>query len=51
VPAELRALARAASRFVSDALLRCAWDTVATFAQNDKRLRGRTGAIAVLRHP
>jgi len=48
LPAELRAIARAAPRVVYDALLRCSWETVRTFAKNDRRLRGLAGAIAVL---
>jgi hypothetical protein len=31
-----------------DLLLRCAWDTLRTFSQNDRQLRGVPGAIAVL---
>ncbi len=48
LPAQLRALARAYPRIVYDLILRCAWDTVRTFSQNDRRLRGVPGAIAVL---
>ncbi len=48
LPAELRALARAAPRVVYDLLLGCSWETVRTFAHNDRRLRGLPGAIAVL---
>lgn len=29
-------------------MLQCSWETVRTFAQNDKALQGRAGAIAVL---
>jgi len=48
LPAELRPLAFAHQSLVYDLLLRCAWDTVRTFSQNDRRLRGIPGAIAVL---
>ncbi len=48
LPAELRALAWAHQRVLYDLLLRCAWETVCTFSQNDRALRGIPGAIAVL---
>ena len=48
LPAELRPLAWAHQGVVYDLLLRCAWDTVRTFSQNDKQLQGTPGAIAVL---
>lgn len=48
LPAEFRGLAGAHPRVVYDLLLRCAWETVRTFSQNDKQLRGTPGAIAVL---
>ena len=48
VPAEFRPLAFAHQREVYDLLMRCAWETVRTFSQNDKRLQGTPGAIAVL---
>jgi len=48
LPAELRPIARAHPRTVYDLILRCAWDTVRTFSQNDPKLRGTPGAIAVL---
>ena len=48
LPAELRALARAHQKTVYELLLRCSWETVRTFSQNDKRLQGTPGAIAVL---
>lgn len=48
LPAELRPLARAHPRSVYDLILRCAWDTVRTFAHNDPKLRGTPGAIGVL---
>jgi hypothetical protein len=48
LPAQLRALAVDHQRVVYDALLRASWDTLRTFSQNDKQLRGTPGAIAVL---
>lgn len=48
LPAEFRGLAGAHQRVVYDLLLRCAWETVRTFSQNDRQLRGTPGAIAVL---
>lgn len=48
VPRELRSLAFAHQRVFYDALMSCAWQTINQFSENDKELRGRTGAIAVL---
>lgn len=48
VPSEFRALAFAHQHEVYELLMRCAWETVKTFSQNDKRLAGIPGAIAVL---
>ena len=48
VPAEFRALAFAHQKVVYELLLRCSWETVRTFSQNDKQLQGTPGAIAVL---
>ena len=48
LPAEFRELARAHQRILYDLLMRCSWETVRAFAQNDKQLRGTPGAIAVL---
>ncbi len=48
LPAEFRALARAHQGVVYDLLMRCSWETVHTFTQNDKQLQGTPGAIAVL---
>ena len=48
LPAEFRALTFAQQRVVYEALMRCAWETVRTFSQNDRQLRGTPGAIAVL---
>ncbi len=49
LPAQFRALAWAHQGVLYDLLLRCAWDTVRTFSQNDRQLRGipGPGAIAV----
>lgn len=48
LPAEFRALAWAQPSVVYDLLMRCSWETVRTFSQNDKQLQGTPGAIAVL---
>ncbi|MBK7519245.1 MAG: transposase [Gammaproteobacteria bacterium] len=48
LPAEFRALAGVHQRVVYALLLRCAWETVRSFSQNDKQLQGTPGAIAVL---
>lgn len=48
LPAELRGLAAAHANVVLDLVMRCAWDTVRTFSQNDRQLQGTPGAIAVL---
>jgi hypothetical protein len=48
LPAEFRPLARAQPSVIYDLLMRCSWETVRTFSQNDKQLRGTPGAIAVL---
>jgi hypothetical protein len=48
LPAEFRPLAWAHQSVVYDLLLRCSWETVQTFSQNDKQLQGTPGAIAVL---
>jgi Putative transposase/Transposase zinc-binding domain len=48
LPAEFRGLAFAHQRVVYEVLMRCAWETVRTFSQNDKQLQGMLGAIAVL---
>lgn len=48
VPAELRALSWAHQDVFYELLLRASWDTVRTFSQNDRQLRGTPGAIAVL---
>ncbi len=48
LPAEFRALAGAHQSVVYDLLMRCCWETVRTFSQNDRQLQGTPGAIAVL---
>ena len=48
LPAEFRALAWAHQGVVYELLMRSAWETVRSFSQNDKQLRGTPGAIAVL---
>lgn len=48
LPAELRPLWQANQDVLYDLLMRAAWDTVRTFSENDKQLRGTPGAIAVL---
>ena len=48
LPAEFRPLAMAQQRVVYDLLMRCCWETLRTFSQNDKQLQGRPGVIAVL---
>ena len=48
LPAQFRPLAWAHQRVLYELLLRGAWETVRTFAHNDRQLRGLPGAIAVL---
>ncbi len=48
LPAEFRALSWAHPSVLYDLLMRCSWETVRTFSQNDKQLQGIPGAIAVL---
>jgi len=48
LPAELRPLAWANQRVMYDLIMQSAWDTVRTFSQNDKKLQGIPGAVAVL---
>jgi hypothetical protein len=48
LPAEFRTLIWAHQGVVYDLLMRCSWETVRTFSQNDKQLQGTPGAIAVL---
>jgi len=48
LPAELRSLAWCHQRQLYALMIQCVWETVRTFAQNDKQLQGIPGAIAVL---
>lgn len=48
LPAELRGLAWRHQRTLCSLMIRCVWETVRTFSQNDKQLQGIPGAIAVL---
>jgi hypothetical protein len=48
LPEELRSLAWQHQRIVYGLLIRCGWETLNTFAQNDPQLQGQAGAIAVL---
>jgi len=48
LPAELRPLAFAHQDRIYDLLMRCSWETLRTFSQNDKQLQGTPGAISVL---
>ncbi|MFQ5641692.1 MAG: transposase [bacterium] len=48
IPKAFRALAWQHQRRLYAMMMACAWETVKTFAQNDKALQGRAGAMAVL---
>ncbi len=48
LPAQLRPLAWRRQRTLYSLMIRCVWETVRTFSQNDKQLQGVPGAIAVL---
>ncbi len=48
LPAELRSLSWHHQRQLYALMIQCVWETVRTFTQNDKQLRGTPGAIAVL---
>jgi len=48
VPAQFRDLAWRQQRVMYTSMIQCSWDTLKTFSQNDKQLRGIPGAIAVL---
>jgi Putative transposase/Transposase zinc-binding domain len=48
LPAEFRPLAWAHRSLVYELLMRCCWETVRTFSQNDPQLQGTPGATAVL---
>ena len=48
LPKELRLLAWNHQRLLYSTMIRCVWQTVRTFSQNDRQLQGSAGAIAVL---
>ena len=48
LPAAFRALAFAHQSTLYALMIQCAWQTVSSFAHNDKHLQGTPGAIAVL---
>jgi hypothetical protein len=48
LPAEFRALAWAHQRLMYELIMHSAWETVNTFSQNDRKLRGTAGAVSVL---
>lgn len=48
LPKALRPLAWQQQRLLYDLIIRCSWETVNTFARNDRQLQGNAGAIAVL---
>jgi len=48
LPEEFRPLAWQHQRTLYDLMIRCSWETLKTFAQNDPQLQGKAGAISVL---
>ncbi|MGZ8908185.1 MAG: IS91 family transposase [Methylobacter sp.] len=48
LPKELRPVAWQHQRTLYDLMIRCSWETLNTFAQNDPQLQGQAGAITVL---
>jgi hypothetical protein len=48
LPKELRPLAWQHQRTLYNLMIRCSWETLNTFAQNDPQLQGQAGAISVL---
>jgi hypothetical protein len=48
LPEQWRMMAWKNQKLVYDLITQCAWDTVNTFSQNDKELKGTTGAVTVL---
>ena len=48
LPKELRALAWQRQCTLYDLMIRCSWETLKTFTQNDPQLKGDAGAITVL---
>lgn len=47
LPAEFRPLAWRYQKQIYSMMIKCCWDTLKTFSQNDKQLQGTPGAIAV----
>ncbi len=48
LPKEFRPLAWLNQRTLYSLMIRCSWETVKTFTQNDRQLKGNAGAITVL---
>jgi hypothetical protein len=48
LPAQLRSLAWQHQRLIYSLMFDCVWETLQTFSQNDKDLKGDPGVIAVL---
>jgi len=48
LPKELRSLTWYHQKTLYTLMIRCSWETVQTFSQNDKKLQGKAGAITVL---
>ena len=48
LPAQLRALVWQHQRLIYGLMFDCVWETLQTFSQNDKKLKGDPGVIAVL---
>ena len=48
LPKEFRSLAWSHQRTLYDMMIQCSWETLNTFTQNDRQLKGNAGAIAVL---
>lgn len=48
LPAQFRSLAWYNQKVLYELIIASAWATVNTFSQNDKKLRGTTGAVTVL---
>ncbi len=48
LPAEFRSLARHHQKILYSQMIQCSWDTIDTFSNNDKQLKGTPGAISVL---
>jgi hypothetical protein len=48
LPEEFRPLAWQHQHTLYDLMIRCSWETLKTFAQNDSQLQGKAGAISVL---